>query len=150
MYYLQHVYPLIDPQYPDAEHIDISTEGFGRPDDEGVREWGPFETIEDARAKLDSQFPERREEDPDALRDAQEIDPALLERYRPGSLRAMGNDETSDWVYESLRQEVTTATTDEEVDALAKELDESAEAEGVILYGDTAERIRDYRDGLED
>lgn len=116
----------------------------GTTNDVSVNAHGRYETDDAARAQIARIVGAVRDDETAA--DANAGD--LIERYLVGRYEPMGRQSTGDWVADSLRADVTAATTDAQLAALAAEYGEAANAEGATLDGDLPAMMQAFRDDL--
>lgn len=111
---------------------------------------GEFETLEEARAAIDERYGAVREQD---ITDA--IDDDLAELYAIGEFEPMSREQTGDWIYSGIREDIDADTSDERIAELADEYEAYANAEttdnqcGYTLT-DAEELMLEYRQQLRD
>jgi len=107
---------------------------------------GEYETLEEAREAIATEFGEVREasptfEDPDTI----------VAIYKVGRYEPMSSQETAEWAYDGVQSDVDAETTDERIAELLAEYEASANDQGYTLDL-TALRVlmEELRDELED
>jgi len=107
---------------------------------------GLFNTEDAARAAIPELFGECREDD-----DLDEYDDDdIIARFRPGSYAPYSAENTIEWAYEGIRQDIDAATTNERIDERVAEYEADANADlGITLDEDALrDRMIEYRDDL--
>lgn len=113
----------------------------GTTNDYCVTAHGAYETLEEAEAALDKTFPEKR--DWNGYTDFDDV-----VRYGYGKFEPMNFSEAEDWLYEAMRTDITTETTDDEIDALAIGYEDIANSENYTIEDWAVTILRKYRDNL--
>ena len=150
--------------YVDADTIAISTsqaitnssqeartEGWcGTTNDWAVYAHGEYATIEEARAAMIKKFGAVRDADDDDDRFEYDDESGVVEIYKPGKYAPMSRQATEDWVYEGIRLDITTDTSDEHIAELVDEYEAAANSDGYTLDNDLEEFMLARRQQLRD
>ena len=146
-------------QHVDADTITISTtpaktnmsheiklHGWcGTTNDWSVHAYGEYETLEAARYAVFENFGQVR------LVNDEDKDDTVIESYKIGQYIPMSEEETGDWVYESMRSEIHADTTDEDITKFLAECESNANAEfGATLDSSVEDMVKQYRQELRD
>jgi hypothetical protein len=100
---------------------------------------GEFDTLEDARAKIEEMYPDRREVEVDELHED------CVELWKPGKYAIMTREDTADWLYEDMR-ELTGKESDEKLEEIIGNAESNANDEGCTLHSDAFSILADERD----
>jgi len=103
---------------------------------------GEFDSIEEARAKVDELYPERREVD-----ELQDED--CVELWKLGKYAIMTREDTADWLYEATR-ELTGKESDEKLKEIIENAESNVNDEGCTLHSDAFSILSDERDRVKD
>jgi hypothetical protein len=156
-------------RYIDADRVEIWTvparhntsgriclEGWcGTTNDWGVYAHGEYDTLEGARAAIAEKFGGVREGDVEPherfLWDYDgDDDGEIVERYRLGAFIPYTRDETAEWAWESMEQDITANTTDERLGELVDEYEAAANREGITLHDDLWDVLAEFRERLRE
>jgi hypothetical protein len=155
-----YVGPNLD-QYCDADTIEIRKnppitnsskeiciEGWcGTTSDWSVYAHGEYPTIEEARKVIANEFGEVRNFDIDDSSSEYEDDD-VIEIYKLGKYGSMSSQETAEWAYDWLQEEIKANTTDERILELVAEFEAEANRHGGTLHSDLFEFMEQHREGL--
>ena len=114
------------------------TEGWcGTTDGWATYARGEYSTLCQAISAIESKFGPVRdvtEEDPDTRRDLSEFaEGKIYASYRKGAYGPLSKNETIDWAYEGIREDVTADTTDARIEALIEDYELTTNEEGYTL-----------------
>jgi len=124
---------------------EVKTEGWcGTTNDWAVYAHGEYETIDEARAAIKSQFGNVRECDEDNCYDG------VVESYRTGKYIPMNTEQTGRWADEGLNDDLDAETTDERITELVAEYEKIANADGYTLSSSLEDMIIERRQELRD
>ena len=127
------------PAYGNMSQQPVVDGWAGTTNDWATYAHGEFGTLEDARAKVEEMYPDRREVD------VLQQDEDCVELWKLGKYAIMTREDTADWLYEAM-----CALTGKESDEELKEIIENAESnvndEGCTLHSDAFGILSDERD----
>ena len=143
----------------DADTIEISTEparknmsgeiclsGWcGTTNDWVVYAHGVYDSEDEARAAINAEFGAVREGNENE--DFWSFNPASVAVFKPGEYTPFNRSETENWIYESMHNDITAKTTDDEIKTIAADYEDSANDGGYTLT-DAEEIMENYRDAL--
>lgn len=110
---------------------DCLTGWCGTHNDWCVYAHGGYETLEQARECIASNFGETRRYGQDG--DAIEFSESVIEVYKPGKYEPMSSQQTEDWCYGTFADDISADTTDERLANLVIEYEECANTQGLTL-----------------
>lgn len=161
MYYItatEYVGPNQDQaNYIDADTIEISTEpartnmsneieidGWcGTTNDFAVYAHGEYNTLDEARDAIKDIFGDVRDHYV-GFDYFESDDENVIEVYKPGQYQPMTDNETGDWLYESIHTDINADTSDEQMDKLVTIYESEANSEGYTL-GNIEKLMEQYR-----
>lgn len=100
---------------------------------------GAFGTLEEARARIEELYPDRREEESGS--------PECLEVYRLGELAEMTRALTADWLSDA---KLTGKETDDDLADILDIAEDNANSDGMTLSPDALEMLTEERDRARD
>lgn len=109
---------------------------------------GEYETLESAQIAIPKIFGSVR--DVEILEDDVALAWDVVDAYRIGKFETMTTQETEDWLFASMEEDVTAHISDERIVELASEYEKLANEEGWTLNGKATEIIESYRQELID
>lgn len=135
-----------EPAVTNMSH-EVRIDGWcGTTHDWSITAYGEYETIEQAEEAIANIFGDVRETELDSREEMD--DSGVVEAYLIGKYEAMTTQETEDWLFAGLAEDVTADISDERIEELARQYEKEANAEGFSLNG-VVEIIEAYRQGLD-
>ena len=117
---------------------------LGTTNDVSLTAHGVYDSLELAEAALEAKFPETRE-----CGDSEnEFDDAIVISYKIGVYQQWSAEGTANWLYETMRGDITASTTNEELAALLESYESEANSEGGTLDSSASEMLEKFRDDL--
>lgn len=102
--------------------------------------YGEYETLEQARAAINENF--------GSVRTATSDNDDVVECYKPGEFKPLGDMATGDYIDSDLSENVSSSTTDEQIDRLCKQYEAIANDDGYTLSKNLKTLILKFRDEL--
>jgi hypothetical protein len=125
------------PALTNMSHEEITEGWAGTTNDWSVHAHGAYATIEEAEAAVREKFGGVRGEDIHGYT-FEDGDPDKVAIYKPGEFAPLSGDEAGEWV-EQWKPEIAAATTDEDIEETAEDMEQEARAQGL-----TFELVRDF------
>jgi len=123
---------------------EVRVDGWcGTTNDWSITAYGEYETIDEAERAVTDIFGETRDFTSDEARQWNAICV-----YARGAFRPLNKTDAFDYFYAAMEGDVTTTTSDEEIDVLAREYESLANDDGYTLDGNGSEIIEEFRDWL--
>lgn len=132
------------PALGNSSHEPIINGWCGTTNDWGTYAHGVYDTIEEAREVIESKFGPVRDHYSDGTPFESE-DTDVVEIYKPGQYEPWGRMSTHDWAYESIDNDITADTTDNEISALMADYEQEANSQGYTLDEDELQRVMTQR-----
>ena len=144
-----HTYQIsTEPGRTNMSH-EVRTDGWlGTSNDWAQYAHGEFETEEGARKEIKRLLS-------DGFREIDDIedyhrDEGVIAEFRVGRYEEWGRETTGDWTRESISDNVTAETSDEQISRLVEEYESEANEEGGTLWSGLEENMVERRDELRD